>query len=242
MRKKNIIRWIAILSLILCNTLQAQRFQGMFIGGGNLSQIDGDEVYGFRRLGFNTGVGVLAPLGKTGKWQLSLEVLYSQKGARETGDPFHYDCRLHYIDLPLMIHFHDVKGGWTFGLGFQYARLLEINENWNLPNPPIQYMERPKNPIPNFLYNDFDLIAGIRFKVWKRLKMDIRYQYSLTAIRENVIFTNSLSQYDAGGKPITGYKEWKRSMRNNVLSLRFVYILNERSEKTKDRNIQRGRF
>lgn len=242
MRKIITAGLFAILFAIVCIPMQAQRFQGLFILGGNLSQIDGDEVYGFRRLGFNTGVGVLAPLGKTGHWQLSLEVLFSQKGARETAEPFPYDCRLHYIDLPLMMHFHDVKGGWTFGVGFQYGRLLKINEHWNLPNPPIQYMERPKDPIPAFLYNDFNFVAGIRFGIWKRLKMDIRYQYSLIPIRENVTFTNSLKPFTEDGKAVTGYKEWQRNMRNNVLSFRLIYVFNERSVKEKDRNIRRDRF
>ena len=231
-----------VLFVVFYKPMEAQRFQGLLVLGGNLSQIDGDEVYGFRRFGLNTGVGVLAPLGKTGQWQLSLEVLYSQKGARETDEPFPYDCRLHYIDLPLMVHFHDLRGGWTFGIGFQYGRLLKINEHWNLPNPPIQCMERPKYPIPGFLYDDFNLVAGIRFGIWKRLKMDIRYHYSLKPIRENITFTNGLRQFGEDGKAVAGYKEWQRNMRNSVLSLRFIYVFNERSGKEKDRNIQRDRF
>ena len=64
-----------IISLGIITILPAQTFKAMVVVGGNLSQIDGDKLGGFNKLGLNTGLRVSADLND--RWSLSTEFLYS---------------------------------------------------------------------------------------------------------------------------------------------------------------------
>ena len=83
--KKYLIIGLFILFVGLTNTAKAQIFLGEAFVGYNLSQIDHDHygVMGFHRSGVQAGVGVIAPIWKKNNFslELSLEVLFNQKGA-----------------------------------------------------------------------------------------------------------------------------------------------------------------
>ncbi len=107
-------------------TTQAQRFEGGLVGGFNLSQIDGDKLAGFNQIGITAGGKVGAILSD--RWQLSLELLYSQQGAsRSRADDLSsiYDkIRLNFVEVPVMINFKE----WKFHVnaGVSYARLINF--------------------------------------------------------------------------------------------------------------------
>ncbi len=96
-----------LLSLILMVTIidenKAQRFIGGAIGGFNFSQIDGDELAGFHKFGFNVGGYVSAVLAE--RWQLSMELLFSQQGSKlSSRDGFNaaFDrIHLNFVEVPL---------------------------------------------------------------------------------------------------------------------------------------------
>ena len=77
------IKYIFLLSLLLALSLvlNAQRFKGAIMGGMNISQVDGDEVYGYKKVGGHFGLAAILPVKK--KWDITLETVYNQKGARE---------------------------------------------------------------------------------------------------------------------------------------------------------------
>lgn len=218
----------------------AQMLKAYAVVGLNASQIDGDEVFGYEKFSPQAGLGIIMPFNMRKPnegWQASAELLYSQKGAKEALDPFRYNTSLHYVDIPIMVHFVDVKGGLTFGLGGQYGRLFKINEDWGLPDTLIHSFERPVDgKLPDFKRNDFSIVADIRFTIWEKIKFSFRYQYSLTPIREDVWFYNS---YPAGS---AGFKSWSRDFRNNYMSFRIIYMINERSSRELDRNINRTSY
>lgn len=218
----------------------AQMLKAYAVVGLNASQIDGDEVFGYEKFSPQAGLGIIMPFNMRKPnegWQASAELLYSQKGAKEALDPFLYNTSLHYVDIPIMVHFVDVKGGLTFGLGGQYGRLFKINEDWGLPDTLIHSFERPVDgKLPDFKRNDFSIVADIRFTIWEKIKFSFRYQYSLTPIREDVWFYNS---YPAGS---AGFKSWSRDFRNNYMSFRIIYMINERSSRELDRNINRTSY
>jgi len=62
-----------------------REIKGVVIAGMNLSQVDGDEVYGFKKMGACVGVGGILPLPK--RFSLSLEILYDEKGAYQKLPP-----------------------------------------------------------------------------------------------------------------------------------------------------------
>ena len=71
--------------LLFAGAVNAQRFKGEVIAGFNISQVDGDEVYGYSKFGANTGLGVMLPFSfkKNGErnWAVSMEMLWHQKGS-----------------------------------------------------------------------------------------------------------------------------------------------------------------
>lgn len=237
----NYRKFVLILAFSLfCFSASAQMLKAYVVAGVNAAQIDGDEVFGYSKISPQTGVGIIAPFNMRKPnegWQASLELLYSQRGAKESLDPFRYNASLHYVDIPLMIHFIDVRGGLTFGLGGQYGRLFKIKEDWGLPDKVIESFERPVDGIlPAFNRNDFSIVADIRFTVWEKIKFSFRYQYSLAPIREDVWFYNG---YPAGS---SGFRSWSRDFRNNYMSFRILYMINERSSKQLDRNINKTSY
>lgn len=102
----------------------AQRFQGGVVAGINLSQIDGDRLAGFNQPGINAGGRVAAVLSE--RWQLSLELLFSQQGSHRTlrDDPSATldVIRLNFVEVPVMINFLEWK--LHIGAGLTYARLI----------------------------------------------------------------------------------------------------------------------
>lgn len=227
---------MVVFALMFSNKTNAQIFKGMVIAGGNLAQINGDEVYGFNRIGLNTGVGVMAPLNKKRNVLMSMEVLYNQMGAKESGDPFQYNTRLDYVSIPFLIHYEDRFGGLTFGLGLQYSALINSKEDWGLPADTIHFMDYPDlSTVKDFSKSDFSLLFDVRFRIWERLKFNVRYQITCPhmGIRKDVVFFNGLPAVNSD------FLSWKRNFYNSVLSFRLIYVINERSTKDLDHNIRR---
>jgi len=212
---------ILVIILILSTSLHAQRFQGAVMGGMNISQVDGDEVYGYHRVGGHFGLAAILPIKE--KWDITLETVYNQKGAYQkpqyrdsvfgtvlTGQ---YDLRLNYVEVPLLAHYTD-RHRYTVGAGFSYGRLVyskEIEHEGSIP---------PYSDTVAFNKNDWDVLVDLQVRVWKRLKFNVRYSYSMAAIRERV-FIDPWEQKD----PET------RKQYNNMLTFRLVYVINENLDK-----------
>lgn len=105
--------------------VQAQRFQAGLVAGLNLSQLDGDDLAGFHKPGLSAGGKVATILSD--RWQLSLEMLFSQQGASRTrlDDPASaYDkIRLNFVEVPVLINYKEWK--FHIGAGVSYARLID---------------------------------------------------------------------------------------------------------------------
>ena len=125
-------KWIvlSILILILSNTeIKGQTFEGGLIVGFNLSQLDGDNLAGWNRIGLNVGGRVaITPYEK---WKFNVDILFSQKGSSRTPEQFSdYDkVRLNYVEIPLHVSYMDwldEKGFYKlhFLTGFSYSQLV----------------------------------------------------------------------------------------------------------------------
>lgn len=232
MNNKKIVIQVFAMTIIsmfflFSNNTYAQLFKAFVSSGISLSQMDGDEVYGFKQLGYTGGIGVMAPFNPNRPddgFQASMELMYTRRGAKEStyADPFIYNAKLDYIDIPILFNYVDKRGGLTFSLGMQYGRLVKSSEKWTLPDTAIIGMDRPTNTNDSkFLKNDWSIVAGLRFTIWRNIKFDARYQYSLSPIRKNFEYNNSRDITD----PL--YYSWKRDLKNNYLSFKVIYVINE---------------
>ena len=112
--------------------LKAQIIKGELFLGGNACQVDGDECFGFKKLGVHAGVGALVPI--TNWMDIGIEVLFNQKGAYKRDSitygstfPHAYNLKLNYAEIPLMIYLTD-KDAVSVGIGVSYGRLVGLNE------------------------------------------------------------------------------------------------------------------
>jgi len=197
--------------------LIAQNFIGIANVGFNISQVDGDEIYGFRKFGANVGPSVMYSFGKNNQWQIILETNFSQKGSYQkypntyvdTMKWPYYNLRLNYVEIPFLILYND-KNLISFGGGFSYGRLTNAKEyeygnliNYNTLRGPYDA-------------NDFEIIADVRFRIYQKLYGNIRYSYSISKIRTR--------SYD------NGVNRWTRDQYNNVISIRFLWYFNQKIE------------
>jgi hypothetical protein len=212
----------------------AQRIRGFVSSGATLSQIEGDELKGFHKWGYTGGVGAMVNLDKSETWRLSIEALFTQRGSYNgTGDPYSISLRLDYVDIPLMLHWHDPWGGMLVGLGLNYSRLVQQPHNVMKFNPNYFF---PDTNDMTFLNNDLMLAADIRFPVWKNLWLNIRWQYSIIAIKKDWEFTEfkgNTPLLDTDGKPVLNPDgstvmvprkiNWTKDCYNNTLVFRLIW-------------------
>lgn len=199
----------------------SQRIMGAVNGGFNLTQVDGDEIYGFTKPGVQIGPSAIIPFSK--KWQVSLETNFNQKGSRQrkqynttdsngvvyTGE---YKLKLDYVEVPLLVHFND-KDQIIAGAGASWGRMVNVKE-WEHG----RRVETTTLTSGTYARNDFCVLADLRFRMKGRWYANFRYEYSMSKIRTRVFQTIP----GMAGNAIT------REQYNNIISFRVIYIFNEK--------------
>lgn len=225
MNKKSFLLLLLFFVLIVANNKSlGQIIKGEAILGVNLSQVDGDEVFGFKKFGANLGAGVMVPFGKRGRWDVSFETLFTQKGSKQSqqyydstlitcdGDSTfitgEYQLKLNYVEVPVMVMFTD-KEFISFGAGFSWARLVGVKE-WEHG----KFVDETTLNSGTYNKNDFSILADFRIKIYGPLKFNLRYQYSLVKIRTREFEDLSCNT-------------WTRNQYNNVITFRLIWVFNE---------------
>jgi len=235
--------WTILLFLVsIVSQTNAQVVKGALIGGVNLTQIDGDEMYGYKRAGANVGAAAIIPF--TEMWSLTLETLFSMEGSRQKGgkgmwlhdnpynpynetDSFYingaYDLHLDYVRIPLVMHYNDRN--LALGAGFQYGRLVRIKE-----------MEQDRfNTTPKaeeaYNNNDFSILADVKYRIYGGLFFNFRFSYSLISIRNRPF-------YSTKDPEIT----WNRNQYHNTLTFRLMWVINDKSNSLKQQRKEKNVF
>jgi hypothetical protein len=152
-----------IISLIFAVNMQAQeaapvqRFKAAAVFGVNLSQIDGDLLVGYNQPGINGGLEVTTVL--TEKFDVSLEFLFSQKGAHESNKDAPgasiEKIRLNSVETPVFINFYDWK--LKFSAGGSFARMI----NYKVVNS--FGVDVTEDEAFDFTPNVFSVILGVTY-------------------------------------------------------------------------------
>lgn len=201
---------LLIITLMTHTSVFGQRIKGMAIAGGNLTQVEGDEIKGWSQFGFSGGLGAIFPIKN---WGINIETLYSQKGSfqkaqfddERTGE---YRLRLNYFEIPVYATYTD-KDVISFGAGGYYAGLLSAREEIHSGNVA------PYTDTVSFNNYDIGFLIDVRFRVWKPLHLSVRYSQSITSIRAREYVPSAPSE------PFT------RQEYNQVITLRVIYLFNE---------------
>lgn len=213
----------AILLFILLLPLsgQAQRIHAFVSAGVTANQIEGDELRNFKHYGFSGGVGALASISENGRWGLSVEALFNQRGSHSTGDTRNYLYRLDltasYVDIPVMIHWQDIRGGMLFGAGLSYGRLVE-QPHGRIGYDSLFFM--PDTSDMSFVPSDFAVVLDARFTIWRGLQMGIRWQHSLLPVKRDWVFYQ-YTGVDANGN--ARYTSHANNCYNHSITVRLLY-------------------
>jgi len=231
--KTRLTTLILLLSMLLTGaTGWAQRYSNRQVIraypaiGATASQMRGDELRGFRKWGFTTGVGAVVDLSSDAKWQLSIEADFAQRGAyNNTHEPYSlFGFTMNYVDIPLTLHFTDPYGGMTFGLGLVYGRLVQQPHGVMIYQPG--YFE-PDTANLTFLKNDLSAAIDVRFPIWRGLTFNFRYQMSLMPVKRNWGFTGLRNE---GDREVTS---WQNNVYNSSISIRLLYVFGDQQDHKK---------
>jgi hypothetical protein len=238
---------LMLLLFLLPASLSAQRFIGGIAVGMNVTQVDGDEVFGYYKTGFNGGPYVKLMLDRRQRFSVTLELLYTQKGAYQKSngpfveflakgdtaliDPLYpeydksvfYKLRTDYLEIPLLFHYDDPRSKVAFGIGFSWARLAYIREvEWDFTMRDTMLGARRLTTSVNsgrYYKNDWAIMADVKIPIYKGLKFNFRFQYSLVPFGE-------MRQFFSRSPNATAPKE--RKPFHNTLTFRLVYSFNEK--------------
>ncbi|QNL22178.1 outer membrane beta-barrel protein [Hyphobacterium sp. CCMP332] len=175
---------IPILSICFLNSSFAQEIKVDAIAGFNASQLDGDRMAGFNKLGLLLGGSAGVNLKEN--FKVELRILYSQKGSRFTDkDPVDLNFRLNYLDFPMVFRyrldqkFFELAENIELEAGLQFSYLLEAKEG----DPLIGFVR---------LYDAFEpriygFILGCSYN-YDRYTFRLNFQRSLVSTNKSLSF------------------------------------------------------
>lgn len=155
-----------------------------FSAGGILgftaSQIDGDDLAGYNKLGLTVGIRTSYPFRKKSEW--TLELLYSQRGSRSslslgsTGRT--QQLHLQYIEIPVLYSYGDwwqEEDGYfkvRAEAGLSYGNLFSISSTNSFFNDQTELFRK----------NDLSYLMGIAYRFNSHWGMSFRFQRSFIRI------------------------------------------------------------
>lgn len=143
--------------------------------GLSTTQVAGDTYSGYNKAGFIGGGFVRAAFSE--KWSGQFEIVYIQKGSKHNANPEkgnfdYYYLGLNYIEVPVLLQYHQKKFTYEAGSGFAY--LLKEEEFFNF---------QELTGINPFNKSEININVGINFNIINNLDVNWRYSYSITPVR-----------------------------------------------------------
>jgi hypothetical protein len=157
-------------------SIQAQNFDGGIIAGASTSQVAGDMLGGFNKIGLLAGVYTNLKIKENLKVQL--EITYIEKGSRNPN--LHkstiQEITLSYVEVPISINLQQ-KESLGVELGILPAFIMSSKMNDYFSEIEID---------PSFEKYDFGIFAGINYHLSKKIILNSRISNSIIPIRPHV--------------------------------------------------------
>jgi hypothetical protein len=171
-----------------------QRFKAGLTFGLNAAQINGDNTGGYNKLGIVGGLRAITVL--TEKSDLSIELLYSQRGSRnDKAEPINIRIDLNYIEIPVTYNFKDwyiedegyYKVQAVGGLAFSRLLRADVEDAFGVTAEATD----------DFNTNDIGIVLGAEFFLSKHWSLSGRWtsSFNLLSDAENSPSSNSLRGY-----------------------------------------------
>ena len=169
-------RILFIFFLILSHICMSQEFNAGAVIGLNTSQVSGDGLGGFNKVGLSIGGFINR---KFNSLQAQMELKYVQKGSREliNEDTYNdgYKFQLNYIEVPLLIKKRIQKN--TMGeIGFSFGQLLNWHESYN-------GIDENRIDVKKIEYS---ILIGLEYKITEKIYANTRISNSISPIRPHV--------------------------------------------------------
>jgi hypothetical protein len=157
-------------------SIHAQNFGGGIIAGASTSQVAGDMLGGFNKIGLLAGVYTNLKIKED--LQLQLEIIYIEKGSRNPN--LHkntiQEITLSYVEIPISINLQQ-KENLGIELGILPAFIMSSKMNDYFSEIEIN---------PSFEKYDFGIFAGINYHLSKKIILNSRISNSIIPIRPHV--------------------------------------------------------
>ena len=161
---------------ILSNNCNAQNFGGGLIAGASTSQVAGDLLGGFNKIGFLTGAYTSLNVKENISFQF--EITYIEKGSKNPN--IHKkniaEITLSYVEVPISINLQQ-KENLGVEVGILPAFLIKVEMNDYFSEIEID---------PAFEKYDFGVFAGINYHITDNIILNTRISNSIIPIRPHV--------------------------------------------------------
>jgi len=157
-------------------SIQAQNFGGGLIAGASTSQVAGDNLAGFNKIGWVAGAYTNLKIKEN--LQVQLEIIYIEKGSRNPNlhKNIIQEITLSYVEVPISINLQQ-KENLGIELGILPAFIMSSKMNDYFSEIEID---------PSFEKYDFGIFAGINYHLSKKIILNSRISNSIIPIRPHV--------------------------------------------------------
>jgi hypothetical protein len=172
--------------LLYSEDSSGQRFSAALLGGLNASQIDGDDLAGFDKVGLTGGFKAIMSFESV--FQFNVEFLYTERGSRPDLFNPEYDpdveISLKYAEIPVYVSLGDwwqpedeyYKVGVHAGLS--YGRLITAR-TFDYYHPAEESFDKL---VPYFSNNDVSWLLGMTYRMSKNWGVTARYTREITPL------------------------------------------------------------
>ena len=157
-------------------SIQAQNFGGGLIAGASTSQVAGDNLAGFNKIGWVAGAYTNLKIKEN--LQVQLEIIYIEKGSRNPNlhKNIIQEITLSYVEVPISINLQQ-KENLGIELGILPAFIMSSKMNDYFSEIEID---------PSFEKYDFGIFVGINYHLSKKIILNSRISNSIIPIRPHV--------------------------------------------------------
>jgi len=179
---------LLIFAVAINNVAKAQLIKASLPIGFNFTQIDGDGIAGYNKVGLSAGVGALIDINALQTFEAGFEILYNQLGSKSSGAQITLQGQslkltYNYLSIPVFVNYKDIGKGYL-GAGLVFSSLLS-NKRFENKNEIVD-----ANEVNNF---DLGVFAQIGYVFNPNLRVTLRAGYSAFPFYTPRAFHNYIS-------------------------------------------------